>query len=503
MGKPTRRRGGARTAILLALPLLVGLAADAAAHEVLKRSVPANGARLDAAPRELRLTFGRAVEPALTRVELIGPTGAAVELTAPVRAADSANVVTVAVVGPLMAGDYTVRWRVVGADGHPVQGQFHFAISEGAAGLAPPPGPASDAGAAPGVGAAEPAGGGAPAAAADHGGALPAGAPAGVAAPAYVAIRWFTFLCVIGVIGCVAFRWVVLGAIERRGGELADAVVAHAAERARVIGSAAAWMLLPAAALRLLAQLRALGAVQPGLLRELLAGTAWGAGWLLQVAAAVAAIAALWAARRGGRAAWGAAAVAAVALAVTPALSGHAVATPQGPALAVAADSFHVLGAGGWLGTLALLLAAGVPAALRLEAPRRGAAVAALVGAFSPAALCFAAIVVATGVYAAVMHVGRLDALVASAYGKTLLVKLGAIAVVLGFGAYNFLRVRPSLGDDAGIPRLRRSSAAELAVGLVVLAATALLVATPPAAEVPAAAADAVEAQPTSRPPAS
>jgi putative copper export protein len=39
--------------------------------------------------------------------------------------------------------------------------------------------------------------------------------------------------------------------------------------------------------------------------------------------------------------------------------------------------------------------------------------------------------------------------------------------------------VRPALGDDAGTARLRRSAAAELAVGALVLLATAVLVATP------------------------
>jgi putative copper export protein len=47
--------------------------------------------------------------------------------------------------------------------------------------------------------------------------------------------------------------------------------------------------------------------------------------------------------------------------------------------------------------------------------------------------------------------------------------------------------VRPALGDDAGTARLRRSAAAELAVGALVLLATAVLVATPtPADDQPA-----------------
>ena len=65
-----------------------------------------------------------------------------------------------------------------------------------------------------------------------------------------------------------------------------------------------------------------------------------------------------------------------------------------------------------------------------------------------------------------------------SAYGRTLLLKLALLSAVFGTGAYNWLRVRPALGSEVAAGRLRRSAALELAVGVVVLAVTAVLVAT-------------------------
>ena len=99
--------------------------------------------------------------------------------------------------------------------------------------------------------------------------------------------------------------------------------------------------------------------------------------------------------------------------------------------------------------------------------------------AFSPVALACAGVVAVTGVAAAWWHLGALSALWTSAYGRTLLLKLGLLTLVAAIGAYNWRRVRPTLGHEPGARRLQRSSAAELAVGALVVTVTAVLVATP------------------------
>jgi putative copper export protein len=171
----------------------------------------------------------------------------------------------------------------------------------------------------------------------------------------------------------------------------------------------------------------------------------------------------------------------AAALALTPALSGHAVAAENLRALAVLADTLHVVGAGGWMGGLLVLLVVGVPAALRLASPERGPGVAVLVNAFSPTALFFAALTVGTGLFAAWLNLGgSVSALWESGYGRTLLLKLAVVSVVFFTGAYNWLRVRPALGTEVAAGKLRRSAAVELAAGMVVIVITAVLVASSP-----------------------
>jgi len=152
--------------------------------------------------------------------------------------------------------------------------------------------------------------------------------------------------------------------------------------------------------------------------------------------------------------------------------------------LAILADGLHIIGASGWLGSLLILLAAGIPAAMRLETDHRGRAVADLVNAFSPTALAFAGLTASAGVFAAWLHLGTIPALWQTDYGKTLLVKIALLAIVMATGAYNFLYVKPRLGKLEGVKSIRRSATIEVAVAAVVLLVTAVLVATPTAMDI-------------------
>lgn len=457
------------------LPLLAALVAlllapqGVGAHGVLQSSWPANGDHLSELPREIRLRFNEAVETAVARVTLVGPDSVPVRLGALATPPDSARVLLAPIAGRLRAGTYTVRWQIAGADGHPVRGEYSFLIAPGATGLATLDGAGEST---------APAGHHDPVA-------LPTGPGFDAASPAYVAIRWLTFSAVLGVIGAVVFSLLVLrpggagAAIER---SLSETV----RRRSAGIAAAAAGLVLTAAALRLVAQAYALHgpgeAFDGTMIRGMLTRTTWGLGWALQVGGAMVALVGVWRARRGGRWGWGIALAGAIALALFPALSGHAAATERLTTLAVLADTLHVFGAGGWMGGLLVLLAAGVPAAMRLEAGRRAGAVAALVAAFSPAALVLAGLVVATGLLASWLHLPSVSALWETPYGTALLRKLVLVALLFAAGSYNWLRVRPKLGSDAVTGTLRRSAGIELAIGAAVLVLTAILVAVSPSA---------------------
>ncbi|MBV9880906.1 MAG: copper resistance protein CopC/CopD [Gemmatirosa sp.] len=464
-----RRAARALLALCALLALLAPAVADAHGH--LKSAAPAPGARLAAVPRELRLTFTEAPALAFTRVELRDAAGAEVALDSLAVPADAPRAVVAAIRGTLAAGGYTVAWQMAGDDGHVTRGRYAFTILPTAAGLAPPPvaRPTPDTTAAPIV--APP-----PPAVADT------SARSDVESPLYAAVRWLQFVGLLAVVGAVAFARVVLPRARTA------ALAAPARVGAARLGLWAAAFVAAATALRLVAQSWTMRGAPLGVpLGAMLERTTWGHGWLLEAIAVVVAAAGFGAAARGRAGGWTAATLGALALAVTPALSGHAASAPRLGALAIAADALHVIGAAGWLGGLLCVVAVGVPAALRYDRGASGAAsgaVADLVGAFSPAALAFAALTVATGLFAAWLHLGAVSALWRSAYGRTLLVKLAALVVVAAFGAYNWRRLRPALGDAAlgdvaDASRLRRSATMELAFALLVLAVTAVLVATP------------------------
>jgi putative copper export protein len=180
---------------------------------------------------------------------------------------------------------------------------------------------------------------------------------------------------------------------------------------------------------------------------------------------------------RGG---WFVATASALILAITPALGGHAAASPRFTSLMIAADWLHVLGGASWLGSLLCVMLIGVPIALTLELPERWASIASLVNAFSPLALVSAGVLMASGVFASWIHLEHLSALWQTTYGKTLLVKLLLVVITFGIGAYHFKRVQPQLLTEIGALRRRKSAATELAVGFMILLVTGLLTGVSP-----------------------
>jgi len=141
----------------------------------------------------------------------------------------------------------------------------------------------------------------------------------------------------------------------------------------------------------------------------------------------------------------------------------------------------HSLAAGLWLGTLLVLVVAGLSALLRHEPTRdrRGAIAADMVNGFSPLALTMGGIVVVFGLITAWRHLHVLSNLWSTPYGYTLIVKLLLVASVFALGAWNWRRQRPTLGTEGAATSIRRSSMAELTVATVVLIVTAVLVSLP------------------------
>ena len=124
------------------------------------------------------------------------------------------------------------------------------------------------------------------------------------------------------------------------------------------------------------------------------------------------------------------------------AASGHAASAPGPATRAIAADTLHLVAAGVWAGAL-------VPLVLFLRWIRtRGSDVAWVkVGAvavrrFSTLGLISVTVMIASGGYTAITQVERVPALLGTAYGHWLLVKLALFVAVVAVAFMNRARVR-------------------------------------------------------------
>ena len=122
---PFRRAGGRLAAGAVVLLVSIGWAAPALAHDALLGSEPADGAVLTEAPSQIVLTFSDAQAGVGSEVAVVGPDGA-VWSDGPVQVSEA--VVTQPLRPDMPEGVYTVTFRSVAGDGHPVSGTFTFSV---------------------------------------------------------------------------------------------------------------------------------------------------------------------------------------------------------------------------------------------------------------------------------------------------------------------------------------------------------------------------------------
>jgi methionine-rich copper-binding protein CopC len=109
--------GGTAVTIMTAFP--------AAAHDQLVGSDPKDGAELDEPVDTITLTYSAVLVADGTMVHVVTPDG---DVTADVTV-DGTDVV--ADLGEQSAGgEYTVHWRVVSSDGHPIEGELAYTVAD-------------------------------------------------------------------------------------------------------------------------------------------------------------------------------------------------------------------------------------------------------------------------------------------------------------------------------------------------------------------------------------
>ena len=130
-GRARRRRAGN---LVLLTGVLAFTSVPAVAHDALVGSEPADGAVVREAPTSVQLSFAATQAGIGAEVVVTGPDGA-------VWSDGPAEVSGATVTQPLKAGmpsgEYTVLWRSVAGDGHPVDGTLSFKVDLPAEALSP------------------------------------------------------------------------------------------------------------------------------------------------------------------------------------------------------------------------------------------------------------------------------------------------------------------------------------------------------------------------------
>jgi copper transport protein len=437
--------------LLAAWCLLVVLpAAPAWAHAALLESDPADGALLTEAPATVELRYSEPVGTSLGAVRVLAPDGSRVD-TGRVSLRDDGHTV-VAPLQPEMAhGTYTLLWRVVSQDSHPVTGASTFSIGH-ATGTA---------------------------AAAD-----PAQAGEGSAAgDLLTASRLVLFTGLVLLVGGGTFLLLLwpAGLSDRIAGRLLWTGWALA-----LTGSAAGLLLQGPYA----AGLPLASAVDGALVAEVVQ-TRFGVASAVRLLLLAAMVPLLLGLARWGRgllaAGW---AVLSAGVLLSTSAVGHAAAGDL-VGLALPADSIHLAAMAAWLGGLVLL---------GLVVLRRSTdELASVLPGWSRYAATAVGVLVVTGTFASWREVRELSALTSTSYGRLLLVKALLVGLMLLLGAvgrswvrrHYLLPVVHAATDVASpvrtppsplaVQRLRRSVLMEAGTAAVVLSVTAFLVETTPA----------------------
>jgi copper transport protein len=144
---------------------------------------------------------------------------------------------------------------------------------------------------------------------------------------------------------------------------------------------------------------------------------------------------------------WALLAVGGVAV-LTLSLLSHAAASPAA-AIAVPLDWLHVVAMIGWLGGLIPLALA---IAMAARTPDQALPLALLIPRFSRLTIACVLVLALTGIYSYTLQIGAPELLLATTYGRALLIKLGLFGALLALGGLNLFvlsrRLRVRITDD-------------------------------------------------------
>ena len=442
-----------KTSVLAAILAALLVASVASAHADFLRSNPAPNSVQPTAPARVDIWFTEPIEPGFSTITVLFEDGATADGgDSTVSSIDAARLgVTL---DETREGTYIVSWRVLSAvDGHITSGSFVFSVGK----------PIDRS----------------------------VGAQAGgaVTSPLDMLARALSYVGQAALVGAMLFRWLVWRPALRSAEieEQADARAIALGKRIVVIGLALAAL---GAALTLLAQSSLAGA-SIGAWLSTRVGRIWigRAATLVALAVLMDEAASLGRPRSDRKVSTLVLNLAllwlGLQLPLTTSLTSHSAAIARPPLVPLVADWLHLIATSVWVGGLAQMAFVVPAVAKSLDDDDRAWLWLKVVVHFSTVAAIGLGGLLVTGVYMATLHVGDWPSLLATAYGRALLLKLALAGAAMLLGAFNLLVVKPRLDRAVDAPqtesaralqrRFRRVVAAEAIVALATLASAGIL----------------------------
>jgi copper transport protein len=404
--------------MLVAVASTLAAPASASAHAVLLQTSPAPTSVVNTPPAQLGLTYSEAVEPRFAIVSVTDAAGHQQSAGRPFRSSANADEL-IQPVHHLDRGWYLVFWRVVSVDGHPVRGAYTFAVG-------PNPGPAPQF-------------------------VIPSISET-AATPRLLVERWVVFLSLMAAVGLMLMRLLIARPLGAEDGKAS----LRAISAAFLVAAAIALVSIPIYVETATAQFALRSVFDVSNLVPLARASAFGRGYLdLELAVLLFAMAGTIAIlldrpERRQRSiaellALTGALAAAAALLVIPGLSGHAGQTaPRG--LSLTLDWLHLASGSVWIGGLIGLLVLW----FSLGSESRANALATVVPRFSRVAFLSVMVLIASGLWASILHLPTLGSLWETSYGVAILIKVALLAGAMMLAAVNLLRTRPRIAAARG-----------------------------------------------------
>ncbi|MFJ5767549.1 copper resistance protein CopC [Lysinibacillus sp. NPDC093210] len=411
---------------------------EAMAHAYVAKSTPAENEIFTTAPTNIFIQFNESIQPGFHSIIILDSRGKKMPLNKEYVNSNNETILEAKIKGKLPNGTYTMQWKAVSADGHPVQGVIPFSIGTTQ----------------------------------DSSSIVKAETSNYIPKADMIFLRWLLFSSFALYIGGIMYNLFICRA------EQDEAFMNNRSLSTKMIWLALVVMFI-CILLNLPLQTKVgagvswLEAFKPNLLTETLTQTTFGSIWIVQIFCIIGLLIATYFANRTksifSYKDWAISLLFFIAILITKSLTSHA-AVSTNKIMAVSMDFLHLLAASIWVGTL-FYLAFLLPKRQKTwinESEKNKYWYS--INRFSLVAIGATAIILLTGIYGSLEYVPTFYALLHTYYGIALIGKILLFIIMLFLGSFHYIKGRKHGNKD-----LTRTIIFEFGIGLVVMVVAALL----------------------------